>query len=55
MLFVLTFFCQEIDSNKFAYTFIRCENNEVVCYMFDGYKKGGMNCKFKEKNNENNE
>ena len=22
----------------------RCENVEVVCYLFDGYKEGGISC-----------
>ncbi|QDP68336.1 MAG: hypothetical protein Unbinned200contig1002_37 [Prokaryotic dsDNA virus sp.] len=35
--------CLEIEDSLF-----RCENEEVTCYIFSGYKKGGMTCKFKE-------
>lgn len=26
----------------------RCENEEAICYIYDGYKEGGIDCKFKE-------
>lgn len=26
----------------------RCENDEAICYIYDGYKAGGLSCKFKE-------
>lgn len=54
MLFVLALVCQEIDDGKIfrRISFIRCENDEVVCYLFQDYNKGGMSCKFKEQNNE---
>lgn len=25
----------------------RCENSEVVCYIYDGYYAAGMSCRFK--------
>lgn len=50
MLFALTLVCQEIDDNPNfrRVSFMRCENDEVVCYLFQDYYKGGMSCKFKE-------
>lgn len=56
-LFALAFVCKsvEIDTGKrFLYIdrVLRCENDEVVCYLFmdnSGYGgRGGMSCKFKE-------
>lgn len=61
-LFALTFICQIVKSEFPNQRFItidrvlRCENNEVVCYLFldnSGYGgRGGMSCKFKESKNE---
>ena len=31
----------------------RCENLEVICYKFSGYKVGGLSCKWKGEKNEN--
>lgn len=47
MLFALTLVCQTVDDNKTFISFMRCENDEVVCYLFQDYYKGGMSCKFK--------
>lgn len=47
MLFALTLVCQKIDNNKNFISFMRCENDEVVCYLFQGYDRGGMSCEFK--------
>ena len=48
MLFALAIVCQEIDDNVFGSTFMRCENDEVMCYVFTSGYRGGMSCKFKE-------
>lgn len=26
----------------------RCENDEVICYLYNGVKQGNIACKFKE-------
>lgn len=40
------FKCKIVNSNSIIQ---RCENREVICYLFGGHRKGGMSCKFKEK------
>ena len=49
LLLVTPLVCKLIETD---YKYIwRCENNEVVCYMFSSYKEGGgISCKFKEQN-----
>lgn len=29
------------------YGLYRLENDEVICYVYKGYQKGGLSCKFK--------
>lgn len=58
LLFALTFVCKlvetEVPNERFLHIdrMLRCENDEVVCYLFMdnlGYGgRGGMSCKFKE-------
>lgn len=51
LLLVTPFVCKMIESNN--RNIWRCENNEVVCYMFDSYRAGGgISCKFKEQSDE---
>lgn len=47
LMIVTAFTCKTVYSiiNNEIY---RCENDEVVCYIYDGIKKGGISCKFKE-------
>ena len=35
---------QQADSNIYRY-----ENEEVICYIYEGYKAGGLSCKWKGK------
>jgi hypothetical protein len=30
------------------YEIVRCENNEVICYVLDATRKGGIHCRFKD-------
>lgn len=30
----------------------RCENDEVICYLYNGIKQGNITCKFKEQSDE---
>ena len=47
LMIVTAFTCQSVYST-FNYEMYRCENDDVVCYIYDGMKKGGVSCKFKE-------
>ena len=48
LLLALSFVCKEqIISSFYGVTLLRCENEEVVCYIFNGAKKGGITCNFK--------
>lgn len=49
-MLVATMTCEIIDT-KGGYllsSVYRCENDEVICYIISGIKKGGISCKFKE-------
>lgn len=51
ILFLITFLdCKVLETKGFnsLSSITRCENEEVVCYVFEGVKKGGISCKFKE-------
>ena len=50
-LIATAFVCKEVKSNiRFSSDlFRRCENDEVVCYVAEVYKGGGISCKWKEK------
>lgn len=42
--------CKKIDIEKkipFSIYGYRCENEEVICYYFSGFREGGLSCKFK--------
>lgn len=47
LMIVTAFTCKSVYST-FNNEIYRCENDEVICYIFDGLKKGGIFCKFKE-------
>ena len=50
LMLVATMTCKEIEikeNSPWVYIY-RCENNEVICYITSGAKKGGISCKFKE-------
>lgn len=49
LLIVTAFICQEVKTpwNSDVRMF-RCENDEVICYYFKDFRKGGMSCKFKD-------
>ena len=46
LIIVTAFTCKSVYSNLYNEIY-RCENDEVVCYIYDGFKKGGVSCKFK--------
>lgn len=48
ILVALTMTCKTIDTCFTCPDVIRCENDEVICYWFRGYYKGGVSCKWKE-------
>lgn len=53
LMLVTPLVCKMIESNNRSIW--RCENNEVVCYMFDAYRSGGgISCKFKEQSDDKN-
>lgn len=42
--------CERISPKGFTEPIIkRCSNKEVICYIFDEERRGGITCKFKEK------
>lgn len=45
--------CETIFKTKkaFYHYIVRCENSEVICYVNDGSRAGGLVCKFKGENN----
>lgn len=50
ILFLITFLdCKvlELKGYKNLSSITRCENKEVVCYILEGVKRGGISCKFK--------
>ena len=47
LMIVTTFTCKSVYST-FSIEMQRCENDEVVCYIYSGLKKGGVSCNFKE-------
>lgn len=49
-LFLMTFLdCKVLETKGVSIlsSITRCENKEVICYILEGYKKGGISCKFK--------
>lgn len=48
----LAFVCENIHVKGFFGGFYRCENDEVVCYVYSGRYDGGISCKFKENTDE---
>lgn len=44
---ILQMSCESVCGKEFCRLY-RCENKEVVCYVYDSYHKGGLSCKFKE-------
>lgn len=50
LMLVATMTCKEIDveGSRPWVNIYRCENDEVICYVVSGAKKGGISCKFKE-------
>lgn len=52
LLLVTPLVCKSVNSTGFlTERYKRCENEEVVCYVLLGSRRGGMSCKFKEKEN----
>lgn len=48
LLLTLSMICKEVLS---GFTFIyRCENDEIICYIYDKMNKGDIFCKFKNSN-----
>ena len=47
LMLVTAFTCEPVYEtvSKVIY---RCENDEVVCYLYNGVKQGNITCKFKE-------
>lgn len=48
LMLVTAFTCKSVYST-FNNEIYRCENDEVICYIYVGMNKGGVSCKFKEK------
>lgn len=47
LLLMLSMTCEKVETSRFYPNLVRCENDEVVCYLFDAYKAGGLSCEFK--------
>lgn len=48
LLLTLSMICKEVLSGfMFMY---RCENDEIICYIYDKMDKGDIFCKFKNSN-----
>lgn len=47
LLLMLSMTCETVETPRFYHNLIRCENDEVVCYLFNGYQEGGLSCNFK--------
>lgn len=52
LLLVTPLVCESVNPTGFiSERYKRCENDEVVCYVLIGSRRGGISCKFKEKEN----
>lgn len=51
LLLVTPLVCKHINT-KTLYNIMRCENDEVICYVYSATYKGGISCKFKESEDE---
>lgn len=47
LLLMLSMTCETFKTPRSYPNFARCENDEVVCYIFHGYRDGGLFCNFK--------
>ena len=47
LLLMLSMTCEKVETPRFYPNLFRCENDEVVCYIFDAYREGGLSCNFK--------
>ena len=50
LMLVTVFTCEPV-YNTISKSVYRCENDEVICYLYSGVKQGNIICKFKEKIN----
>lgn len=49
LMLVATMTCKQVSSHTWGFgTFYRCENKEVICYIYDRDRGSGISCKFKE-------
>lgn len=48
LMLVTAMTCQSVKTPMGYARMYRCENDEVICYYYENYYKGGMSCKFKE-------
>lgn len=52
LLLVTPLVCESVNPTGFITdSYKRCENDEVICYVLIGSRRGGLSCKFKEKEN----
>ena len=51
LMLVTAFTCEPVYEETFKAIY-RCENDEVVCYLYNGIKQGNITCKFKEQSDE---
>ena len=47
LLLMLSMTCETVKTSRFYPDLTRCENDEVICYLLNVYKKGGLSCNFK--------
>lgn len=52
LILVTPLVCKSVNPTGFiSERYKRCENDEVVCYVLIGSRRGGLSCKFKEEEN----
>jgi hypothetical protein len=47
LMLVTAFTCEPV-YDTISKSIYRCENDEVICYLYSGVKQGNITCKFKE-------
>ena len=51
LMLVTAFTCEPVYETM-SKAIYRCENDEVICYLYNGIQQGNMTCKFKEQSDE---
>lgn len=53
LMLVATMTCKQVSNHTWGLgAFYRCENKEVICYLYDRGRGAGISCKFKELDND---